>query len=238
VKDKARTVGADSAESIDKSVVFSALLEAQQAIASVVKDARANYGERARYSYVSADQMVTECRKALHHAGLVVLRDSYTVDLSPSHGALLLSNYLIVHAASGASITSTQSPWFIIETQGRPFDKALAGALTTALSYFLRDLLLVPRDDEEEMDRRNDTAHQPNTIGIKGAMALRASLVTAGCKEAGLRAAMQQSGVSVPDDMAQWDRSWMDRIHGWIERNTVHSDISHEDASLVPPSLR
>lgn len=225
-------------EDEDKAVVFCALLEAQQAIASVVKDAKANYGERARYAYVSADQMVTECRKALHAAGLILLRESYSVQSSPETGTVLFSNYLLVHAASGLSVSSSQSPWFIIEAQGRPLDKALAGALTTSLSYFLRDLLLVPREDEAEMDRRNDTEHQPNSIGIKGAMALRKALVTAGCKEGALRAAMQQSGVNVPEDMATWDRAWMDRINGWIERNTVHSDISQEESGLVPPSMR
>jgi len=227
----ARTVGAEIVESIDKSVVFSALLEAQEAIASVVKDAKANYGERTKYSYVSADQMVTECRKALHAAGLILLRESYSVQSSAETGMVLFSNYLLVHAASGSSITSSQSPWFIIEAQGRPLDKALAGALTTSLSYFLRDLLLVPRDDEAEMDKRNDVDHRPHGIGIGGAMALRKALVTAGCKEGALRAAMQQSGVNVPDDMATWDRSWMDRINGWIERNTVYADIAQESVT-------
>jgi len=199
----------------------------------VIKDAKANYGERARYAYVSADQMVTECRKALHSAGLILVRESYSVQWAQEAGAILYSNYLLVHAASGISVTSTQSPWFIIEAQGRPLDKALAGALTTSLSYFLRDLLLVPREDEAEMDQRNDTQHQPNSIGIKGAIALRKALVTAGCKEGALRSAMQQSGVNVPDDMASWDKAWMDRINGWIERNTVYADIAQEEGSAT-----
>jgi len=235
---KTKTEDYRNAEDDDRAVVFCALLAAQQAIAAVMKDARANYGERARYSYVSADQMVGECRKALHGAGLILVRESYSVQTIPDMGSMLLSNYLLVHAESGLSISSSQSPWFIIEAQGRPLDKALAGALTTSLSYFLRDLLLVPREDEAEMDQRNDVGYQPNTIGIKGAMALRKAIITAGCKEGGLRAAMEQSGVAVPDDMAQWDRSWMDRIHGWIERNTIHSDISKDGSDLVPPSLR
>ncbi|MCB9228621.1 MAG: hypothetical protein H6618_03335 [Deltaproteobacteria bacterium] len=39
-----------------------------------------------------------------------------------------------------------------------PKDKAVAASLTTALAYWLRDILLLPRvDDSGSMDRRNDT---------------------------------------------------------------------------------
>ena len=45
----------------------------------------------------------------------------------------------------------------VLPEKGRPIDKAEAGARTYALSYFLRDLLLIPRVDEgSDVDQRDD----------------------------------------------------------------------------------
>jgi hypothetical protein len=44
----------------------------------------------------------------------------------------------------------------VVPERGRPLDKAFAVALTTSLSYLLRDLLQMPRGDEADMNARND----------------------------------------------------------------------------------
>ena len=69
--------------------------------------------------------------------------------------AMLLSSFRLDHE-SGESRDFLQLPWPILEGNGRPFDKALAGALTTQQAYFVRDLLQMPKEDENEIDRRND----------------------------------------------------------------------------------
>jgi hypothetical protein len=56
---------------------------------------------------------------------------------------------------------SDEIAWVCVPEKGRPIDKSLAGCLTSSLNYWLRDLLLVPREDENEMDRRDDRAYEP-----------------------------------------------------------------------------
>ena len=129
--------------SIDK-----ALLRAQAAVAGVQKNARNDF---AGYDYVSADGMVGQLRQILISEGLVFGRRTWEIidDNVVSH--LFLS-----HAETGERWQWTASMPIVI-TKGRPADKSVLGALTTCLSYVLRDLLLVPRVDELEVDnRRND----------------------------------------------------------------------------------
>jgi len=125
-----------------------ALLRAQAAVAGVQKNARNDF---AGYDYVSADGMVGQLRQILLNEGLVFGRRTWEIvdDNVVSH--LFLS-----HAESGERWQWTASMPIVI-TKGRPADKSVLGALTTCLSYVLRDLLLVPRVDELEVDnRRND----------------------------------------------------------------------------------
>jgi hypothetical protein len=47
----------------------------------------------------------------------------------------------------------------VVVEKGRPIDKAVASALTTSLGYWLRDVLLLPREDGDgSMDSRNDAS--------------------------------------------------------------------------------
>lgn len=133
-----------------------ALLAAQRALPSVTKDAKNSFHH---YSYVSAEGMIGACREVLHGAGLAVRRAGWKFDGSPE-GGIVTSTFILTHAASGES-ASDEVTWPAIPEKGRPLDKALAGALTSSLGYYLRDLLLVPREDEAEMDRRDDRTYEP-----------------------------------------------------------------------------
>lgn len=133
-----------------------ALLAAQRALPSVTKDAKNSFHH---YSYVSAEGMISACREVLHGAGLAVRRAGWKFDGSPE-GGIVTSTFILTHAASGEA-TSDEVTWPAIPEKGRPLDKALAGALTSSLGYYLRDLLLVPREDEAEMDRRDDRTYEP-----------------------------------------------------------------------------
>lgn len=133
-----------------------ALLAAQRALPSVTKDAKNSFHH---YSYVSAEGMIGACREVLHGAGLAVRRAGWKFDGSPE-GGIVTSTFILTHAASGEA-ASDEVTWPAIPEKGRPLDKALAGALTSSLGYYLRDLLLVPREDEAEMDRRDDRTYEP-----------------------------------------------------------------------------
>jgi hypothetical protein len=134
----------------------SALLAAQKALPSVGKDAKNSFHH---YSYVSAEAMIGACRDALHGAGLTVRRAGWKFDGTPE-GGIVNSTFVLSHGPTGESV-SDEIAWICVPEKGRPIDKAMAGALTSSLGYYLRDLLLVPREDESEMDRRDDTKYEP-----------------------------------------------------------------------------
>ena len=134
----------------------SALLAAQKALPSVGKDAKNSFHH---YSYVSAEAMIGACREALHGAGLTVRRAGWKFDGTPE-GGIVNSTFVLSHGPTGESV-SDEIAWICVPEKGRPIDKAMAGALTSSLGYYLRDLLLVPREDESEMDRRDDRTYEP-----------------------------------------------------------------------------
>ena len=125
--------------------LMAALIKAQMAVSGVEKNARNDF---AGYDYVSADGMVRQLRQSLLSAGLAFFRSGWRLD-----GAKVISEYMLIHPDSGEhKVIISEMPVF--EAKGRPLDKAVLGALTTSLSYVLRDLLLVPRVDELEIDNR------------------------------------------------------------------------------------
>lgn len=131
-----------------------ALLKAQKSIHNVEKDAKNAFH---KYDYVSSEAMVSACRAALHGAGLTAERNEWTIDQDCKK---VIMHFELAHGESGEA-RRYNAEWPIIEDKGRPFDKALAGALTTSLNYWLRDILLVARKDDEEVDRRDDRNHEP-----------------------------------------------------------------------------
>ena len=140
----------------DTKTLASALLAAQKALPSVGKDAKNSFHH---YSYVSAEAMIGACREALHGASLTVRRAGWKFDGTPE-GGIVNSTFVLSHGPTGESV-SDEIAWICVPEKGRPIDKAMAGALTSSLGYYLRDLLLVPREDESEMDRRDDTKYEP-----------------------------------------------------------------------------
>lgn len=134
----------------------SALLAAQKALPSVGKDAKNSFHH---YAYTSAEGMISACREALHGAMLTVRRAGWKFDGSPE-GGIVNSTFVLSHGPTGESV-SDEIAWICVPEKGRPIDKAMAGALTSSLGYYLRDLLLVPREDDSEMDRRDDSTYQP-----------------------------------------------------------------------------
>ena len=125
--------------------LMAALAKAQMAVVGVEKNARNDF---AGYDYVSADGMVRQLRTALLQSGLAFFRSGWNLD-----GDKVVSEFILSHPDSGSyKVIRAEMPVF--EAKGRPMDKAVLGALTTSLSYVLRDLLLVPRVDELEIDNR------------------------------------------------------------------------------------
>jgi hypothetical protein len=123
-----------------------ALIAAQKAIGSVSKDAKNSF---ANYDYVSAETMITQCRRALHGAGLVFSRTHWDMK-STDFGITVISKYLLSHPETGLVMELMNE--MIVPPNQKQLDKAVLAALTTGLNYSLRDLLLIPRADEPEVD--------------------------------------------------------------------------------------
>jgi hypothetical protein len=135
-----------------------ALLEAQKALPSVNKDAKFKGGSYS-YAYTSSEAMIEACRTVLHGSGLLLRRAGWKFDGTPE-GGVVTSSMIISYPATGESVTDEVS-WVAVAAGGRPIDKQVAGALTASLGYYLRDLLLVPREDDNEMDKRDDEKYVP-----------------------------------------------------------------------------
>lgn len=184
-----------------------ALVAAQRDLKQVTKGSENAFH---RYKYASAEDMMTACREALHKHGLAVRRTRWSIESDDTHHWVVAS-YEIVHEAGETEAFQMATRWPFQEEKGRPLDKALAGALTSSLGYWLRDLLLVPRDDEE-MDKRDDRTHNPEVLGISRAGKLRASAKAAGITLDEIRKNLASDGTHLAEDPAQWPAVLAGRI--------------------------
>jgi hypothetical protein len=134
------------------------LIAAMKACKPVVKDATNTFH---RYAYASSEAIIEEGKAALEAGGLCLLPVETTINGSEKTGPNryeLQRKFLLMHI-SGESIPLVTN-WPVCEDKGRPLDKAAASADTLALAYLLRDLLLMPRVDDDDVAARDDRQHQ------------------------------------------------------------------------------
>lgn len=154
------TLPADAPPTLEaQAALADALARAQAAAQAVPLDAR---NDHHKYPYASAESIIDEARSALSSHDLAASQLSSTLRSVGPH-VVVRTEYLLQHKAGGRVRWSRD--WFVIEGKGRPYDRAAASALTSSLAYALRDLLLLPRDNqaagEAAMDRRDDRDHDP-----------------------------------------------------------------------------
>ena len=127
------------------SNLWGALMDAQASVSSVAKDAKNDWG---KYGYTSAEEMISQCRRALLSHGLVFARTNWSL-----HDDKVVSHFCLVHPKSGETLEFGND--MIVVASKNP-DKSVLAALTTVMNYALRDLLLIPRVDEKqpEIDNR------------------------------------------------------------------------------------
>ena len=173
------------------------LLVAQGAISGVSKDSRNTFH---KYAYTSAEGMIGACRDALQRGGVVARRTGWEI---VGDGLYVQSRLTVCHGWTGESAESVVV-WPIVVEKGRPVDKAVASALTTSLSYWLRDLLCLPREDESgHMDGRNDDRSETRH-GVRDRVAM-SSAPTDGPKRAprstgaaAVNSALAENGPTIP----------------------------------------
>lgn len=193
------------------------LIEAQRHIKPVEKDKTNQYH---RYAYASAETMMKEARRALNEAGLAVVRTGWTVQMGDP---VMMTCTFAVVSEDGESVQNVMQ-WPVIPEKGRPHDKALAAALTASQSYFLRDLLQIPRVDEsDEMDNRDDTDHVPEPVRDLGAESITAEQVASlmrgiGKSEVDVNNVCKVFGVGVLNDLT---RRQLRQVIEYIQKNTA-----------------
>ena len=144
-------------EPIREANLHAALAAAIMASGDVHKDASNDFH---RYRYASAEAVLGEARAALgaHGLSLIPIASRLVAEKAELGDEKWIDYTLEVTVrlchSSGEFMDITRE-WPVIPEKGRPLDKALAGADTTALAYLCRDLLLLPRV-EEEVDTRDD----------------------------------------------------------------------------------
>jgi hypothetical protein len=147
-----------------------ALVVAQKTAKAVYLDSK---NEFHRYRYASAENIILSARAALNAAGLFLMTTLITiahrelprvvvkkdVETHKKDEVIVRVVYMLGHE-SGESI-SLDREWPAFEEPGRPIDKAVAASITNGLAYTLRDLLLLPRDDDaaNDMNARDDRDH-------------------------------------------------------------------------------
>ncbi len=150
------------------AALFAALAKAQQAAATVGKDAK---NTQRGYNYASAEAMVRAARKAMEDTGLAVLSTwTQTPAELPEGGdignqfacATVIEHFVITHADGG--YIRGRAEIDAIASRARPYDKAVAAAATYMHGFVLRHLLNLDRAEEGEaaVDQRGEEGFTPN----------------------------------------------------------------------------
>ena len=149
-----------------------ALHEAQRLIGFVGKDSTNSHN---RYKYTSAEHMIDSCRGILHDCGLVlepteVLHTIHECTRVVGDSLETVQQMIVGCGFRATEIISGENREYVIEVpvsdrKGTPYDKASLASQTTALNYLLRNLLLVPRVDEE-VCAREDEKHDKDRDAI------------------------------------------------------------------------
>jgi hypothetical protein len=146
-----------SNESAVPAALWMAVLEAQRSLRAVTKDKTAKVvtkgGASYEYKFASTEDVMAAAREALLGQGVIAQRTGYEIHIGEA-GPEVLSTFRLVHAETGQVEVYPAVP-MPIAGQGAA-DKVLAGALTYSWSYWLRDVLAIPRADDHDPDRRTN----------------------------------------------------------------------------------
>lgn len=131
--------------------LFGALSKAIAAAKAVTKESHNAFH---RYDYASAESILEEVRGILAIHGLAVLPLSQRLERRDDTDRVV-TDCLLTHESGQAKEVTYEFP--VVVDKGRPIDKAYSAASTQGLAYYLRNLLLLPREDKAHaVDARDD----------------------------------------------------------------------------------
>jgi hypothetical protein len=201
--------------------LMTALLAAQTELVHIKPDKRNAY---ANYDYVSHPKMVEECRRVLLKNGLVATCGPAGIEFDANGNVMVKAEFHLGHAQSGeASIYPYTMP---LVKDKKPDDKIILGVRTTLLRYWLRDLLMIPCDDREDIDarpppkaerqaRKAAAPVQADTLGTAFARKLLDKM-----QDAGLGMDALRKDIGAPDGSPDtWPKSFGPKVKEWVENN-------------------
>jgi len=152
--------------------IAKAIVLAQRKVEDVAKDSR---NEFHKYKYAASEDVTDAAREALNAAGLACSRIAW--EIIPGSETVedkIRVTYMLAHESGDVVVLPpTETP--AIPEKGRPMDKAVAAALTLNQSYFLLGLLEIKREEEHEVDKRDDREHTPRRMQQRPQQASRAA---------------------------------------------------------------
>jgi len=134
--------------------LYTALLNAQYQIGEPTKDGRNKFSN---YDYTTAENMIRCCKIALNNSGLVLIAGATTFREEGDAEEVRVyihRAFILAHPGSGGSLP-LEHEYAVCRTPSTKggfsmdWDKSGAASQTSGLSYFLRDLLMAPRADDE-----------------------------------------------------------------------------------------
>lgn len=144
--------------------VAKALVRAQRLVEQADKSSRATIGQGRGYAYASVETVAKVAKAAMSEAGLAVFPRGWDWD-----GETMCVAYWAVAEEDGASCLLGQAKQAIIPAAGRPWDKAVATALSNIHREFLRVLLNIPRfEPEADIEHRSDETTVPRPPSRQG----------------------------------------------------------------------
>lgn len=187
-----------------------ALCQAQGEVGGVQKGSQ---NAHQRFNYTSIEEMVVATRGPLRRAGLVVLPTAHRVE-----GEVLVTEWLLAHTSGESMPLRYDMP--IVPGKGRPMDKAASASASQALNYLLRDLLLLPRGEREDIDGRDDSGFDPQALDFLAI--LKTHGLTMAQWDAWAAAHKRTAaGALTPEQMrgaAQWlDGEGSAVVSGWVQ---------------------
>ncbi len=108
------------------------------------------------YWYSSAEAVIAAAKAALADSGLSPVMTAPRMQALSTMGVYEMTRKVGLAHSSGEFVSFGTIQWPFAPEKGRPIEKAYAAAITTALAYWLRDLLLMPRSDPAD-DQAGDT---------------------------------------------------------------------------------
>lgn len=138
-------------ETTPQAALYAALADARDRANPVAKT---GYNDHHRYKYAPAERVIREARECLAGSGIAVVPvDSDTKEVA---GQLVFREEYRVTHRDGGEIPGAKS--WVVPTKsptGKPLDvpKEVAKVATTAFAYYLRDLLMLERPPEDDINR-------------------------------------------------------------------------------------